>query len=260
MSKKKHNTELQDSYKAMIDSVEEFMVKEGKTLQQAFNAAEKKLHDAKEISKEKIQQTSRELKEHFQVLGEAIEGASEAYKEQLQFDLSYINSSLWHKLQSIAQSNTAELIEFTKTLRDRANAATTEEHLGLHREHTEWASEHALWLDEVALWRKEHEQALSKVIEIEKALKRHATSLVEHALAIKAHAQLDHKHETAMKDVEQDHTSEVFKDTDEEELAAHQHRRHMHLKQVTVHKQLKVHHFKTMAMINMLHKEVYCRE
>jgi hypothetical protein len=38
----------------MVESVEAFVMQEGKTLQQAFLAAEQKLEDAKDISREKI--------------------------------------------------------------------------------------------------------------------------------------------------------------------------------------------------------------
>jgi hypothetical protein len=41
MKTKKQPSELKASYQAMVDSVEEFVVKEGKTLHQAFSAAEK---------------------------------------------------------------------------------------------------------------------------------------------------------------------------------------------------------------------------
>lgn len=44
--------------------------------------------------------------------GDAVEGASEAYKDQIKFDLAYFNNSIWNKFQSIANSNTAEFIAF----------------------------------------------------------------------------------------------------------------------------------------------------
>jgi hypothetical protein len=54
MKTNKQVTELQASYEAMVESVEAFVMQEGKTLQQAFLAAEQKLEDAKDISREKI--------------------------------------------------------------------------------------------------------------------------------------------------------------------------------------------------------------
>ncbi|MFQ3189713.1 MAG: hypothetical protein ACI936_000838 [Paraglaciecola sp.] len=38
MKEKKQTTEIKASYQAMFDSVEAFVVKEGKTLQQAFKS------------------------------------------------------------------------------------------------------------------------------------------------------------------------------------------------------------------------------
>jgi hypothetical protein len=62
MKTNKQVTELQASYEAMVESVEAFVMQEGRTLQQAFLAAEQKREDAKDISKEKIQKVSKDLK------------------------------------------------------------------------------------------------------------------------------------------------------------------------------------------------------
>jgi len=256
MKTNKRTSELQASYQAMVDSVEEFVVKEGKTLQQAFYAAEEKLDDAKEISREKIQQASRDLKDNLRLLGEAAEGATEAYKERIKFDLAYVNNSIWDKLQSITKTNTAELMEFTRTLREKAQTAVTDQHIAAHQEHHEWSSEHALWLDEVEFWKKEHDQALTKLVEIKKSLLQQSVSLAEHAKAIEAHAATSHEHEKTMTNAEQDPTSEVFEIADEKEVAVHQKERQIHAQQAEMHHALKTHHFKTMAMVNMLYKEI----
>ena len=257
MKSNKRLTELQESYHAMVDSVEEYVVKEGKTLQQAFHAAEEKLGNTAETSKEKIQQASKELKDNLRLWGEAVEGVSEAYKDQLKFDLAYVNSSAWSKLQSIANTSTAELMEFTTSLKEKAQAVVTENHLAAHQEHTLWGSEHALWLDEIAFWNKEHDQALTKLSEIEKELKQQSISLAEHTKAIQAHAESDHEHEKIMKDAEQDVTSKVFEAADEKENPVHQHERKLHAKNAEAHLALKAQHFKVMAMINMLYKETH---
>jgi hypothetical protein len=250
-------TELQSSYKAMVDSVEEFVVKEGKTLQQAFHAAEEKLYNAKEISKEKIQQASIDLKNNLRFLGETLEGVREAYKEHIKFDVAYVNNSIWDKLQSIANSNTFELIEFTRTLKEKAQTVITEEHLAAHQEHNKWGSEHALWLDEVEFLKKDNEQARTKLLAIEKALKQKSTSLFEHAQVIQAFANIDHKHEKIMTNAEKDSSSEVFKVADEKEIVIHEKERQIHAQHSEFHDALKTHHFKIMAMINMLYKETH---
>lgn len=255
MKLKKQATELQENYQAMLDSVEAFVLKEGKTVQQAFHAAEQKLENAKQISKDKILHASRYLKDNLRLWGKAVEGASEAYKAQIQFDLAYVNNSVWNKFQSIANSNTAEFIIFTKNLKEEAQTVRTDEHLALHQEHNQWASEHALWLDEVEFWQKDHEQALTKLNEIEKALKQQAKSLFEHAQVIQALDIIDHKHEETMTNAEQDPSSEMFKLADEKEIALHNKERKIHTQHLEFHHALKTHHYKIMAMINMLHKE-----
>jgi hypothetical protein len=256
MKTNKRATELQESYQAMVDGVEQFVVKEGKTLPQAFHAAEEKLHDAKELSKDKIQQASRDLKENLRLWGDAIEGASEAYKAQIEFDLAYVNSSIWDKLKSVANSNTAELIEFTRTLKEKAQAVTTNEHVDVHHEHSLWGSEHALWLDEIEFWQKDHEKALGKLLEIEKALKEHSASLSEHAQVIQAHANKDNDHEKVMTNAEKDPSSEVFKVADEKENVLHKKEAQIHKQHAEFHHAVKAHHFKIRAMINMLYKEI----
>lgn len=257
MNKKKQTTELQESYHAMVNSIEEFMVKEGKTLQQAFHAAEEKLSKAKEISKEKVQQASRDLKDNLRLLGETVEGVSEAYKERIKFDVAYVNNSIWDKLQGIAYSNAAELIEFTRTLKENAQTVITEEHLVAHQQHNQWASDHALWLYELEFWQKEHGQALTKLAEVEKELKQQSTLLLEHAQVIKAHAEIDHEHERIMANEEQDPSSEVFKVADEKEVALHQKEQRIHAQHSELQSALKTHHFKMMAMINMLYREIH---
>lgn len=256
MKSKKNKSDLQASYQAMVDNVEEFVIKEGKTLQQAFHAAEEKLNDAKDISKEKIQQASKELKNSLRLLSETAEGVGEAYKERIKFDLAYVNNSIWDKLQTIAKSNTVDLMEFSRTLQDRAQKAVTESHLAAHQEHNEWYSDNALWQDEVEFWKKENAQALKKLADIEATLREQSVFLTKHAKAIEIHSKKTEKHEEIMKNVEQDYSSEVSKAKDEKEGAKHLKERQVHAELSESHYALKTHHFKVMAMINTLHEEL----
>jgi hypothetical protein len=255
MSTKQRIEELQASYQSLVDSVENFVVKEGKTLQEAFHAAEEKLDEAKGASKDKIQQASKELKSNLRLLAEAVEGASEAYKEQIKFDLAYVNSSIWSKVQSIANSNTVELIEFTNSLKESAQDATTDEHIAAHQEHNQWDSDHGLWLAELKSWEKGQEQGLTKLAQIEKILKRQSSSLREHAQRVQALARVGYEHEKVMTNAEKDPSSQVFKEADDKEIEVHRQQREDHAQQAELHHQLKINHFKTMAMINMLYKE-----
>lgn len=257
MKTKKLTSEFQASYEAMIDSVEEFVVKEGKTIQQAFYAAEEKLDDATEMSKEKIQHASSYLKDNLRLLSETAEDGSEAYKEQIKFDLAYVKDSLWGKLHSIANSNTADLIEFTTTLKEKAQTVITEEHLATHQEHLQWGYEYALWQDEVKFWKKDHDKALTKLVAVEKALKHQLKSQIKHTKLIKSHAEINHEHEKMMSSVEQDLSSDVFKVADEKQIAVHQQERQIHAQHLKLHHVLKTQHFKIMAMINRLNKEIH---
>ena len=260
MKTPKRTSELHSSYQAMVDSVEEFVVKEGKSLQHAFHAAEEKLVNAKDISKEKILQASKGLKDNLRLWSEAIEGATDAYKDQIEFDYAYVNHAIWEKLKTAANSNTAELIEFTRTLKDKAQSVKTDDHLTAHQEHNQWASEHALWLDEVEFWKKDQAKTLAKLVKIEQALQQQSASLVEHAQAIQAHAEIDQQHEQVLKNAEQDPSSNVFEEADEKAIAKHKKQRQMHGKQAKLHHKFKTQHFKIMAMINMLYKEIHKAE
>ncbi|MBA6327682.1 hypothetical protein H4J46_06975 [Colwellia sp. MB02u-6] len=256
MEKNEQKTELQVSYKAMVDAIEDFVITEGKTLQQAFHAAEEKLKDAKEISKDKIEQASKDLKDNFRMLGEAFEGAGEAYKEQIKLELAFVNSSIWDKLQSIANSNTVELIAFTKSLREQAQTIITEQHLAAHQEHSQWDSEHALWLDEIKYWTKEQQKALTKLVAIEETMQQQASILMEHTQAIQAQTKVAHEHEKIMKNAEHN-LSSASKAKEKKSAPMHQHERKIHTQQQALHHKLKTHHFKIMAMINMLYKETH---
>ena len=257
MTANKQQSDIKASYHAMVEAVEEFMVKEGKTIQQAFHAAEEKLADATDASKDSIKQASQELQYNLHLFNDALDGVTQAYKEHILFEWDFINSALWEKFQSIANSNTAELIAFTKNLREQAETATTESHLSAHKQHSQWDSEHAFWLDEIKLWKKNHQQALSKLHDIEKAIKQHATILDQHTNAIKKHLKLEHKHEERMKNAEQDRTSENFKTEDEHKMPQHQHEQQIHAQQAKLHNDIKAKHLQTMAMINMLYTETH---
>jgi hypothetical protein len=257
MTAKKRISDLQQSYRGLVEAIEEYVVKEGKTLQQAFEAAEHQLINAAETSKEKIMQASSDLKNNLGVLGEAIEGASEAYKENIKFDVAYINASAWDKLQSIANSNTVELMAFTRNLKEAANEATTQEHLTVHQQHNDWVSDHEFWLDEVEFWQKDHAMALSKLVLIEQAIKEQTNVLKQHVAAIQNHEEQEHQHETAMANVEQDQISDVYKEADKQNELAHKKAQLSHEEQAEIHRKLKTSHLKLMTMINTLYKETH---
>lgn len=255
MKIKKLTAEIHTTYQTMVDAVEEFVVKEGKTVQQAFNAAEEKLHELSEISKDEIDQVSQDLKENLRLMGENVEGASEAYKEQIKLNMAFVNSTIWDKLLKTSDSSTAQLAQFTRALKEEAQAVTTGEHLSAHQEHSQWSAEYGLWLSEANLWKKEHDQAIHKLKDIETALKQQSAALHEHIQVIQSHEARDHEHETAMADAEKDPSSEDYKAADEGEATVHERERKIRVKHAEMHRVFKVHHYKMMGMINLLYKK-----
>mgnify|MGYP003676354773 CR=1 FL=1 len=70
-------------------------------------------------------------------------------------------------------------------------------------------------------------------------------------------AEMDHNHEIIMKNAEQDPSSEVSRVADGKENKVHLQERTIHSQNSELHNALKTHHFKIMAMINMLYKEIH---
>lgn len=257
MKTSKWTKELQKNYHAMVNNVEKLVVKEGKSIQEAIHAAEITLKNAKDTSLEAIKQASKHLQENLGVWADTVEEVSQAYKDEIDFDLAFANSSFIDKFKNIANSNTAQLIEFTTRLKAQAQAVTLDTHMSAHDDHTQWDSEHALWLDEIDLWKKDHDSALKKLVAIETALKQHSTALLEHSQVIQAHSNLEHKHETAIADTERKPSNETSKIADEKEQALHIKEGQIHAQHAEFHQAAKANHYKTMAMVNMLYKHTH---
>ncbi|WP_395342034.1 hypothetical protein PN836_020670 [Ningiella sp. W23] len=95
MTSKKTEKQLKSTYQAMLDALEEFVEKEGKTLKDAFHGAEKKLEEAAEHSKESIQHASDSLKAHSDAEHEHEKTMRKAYAVVLYF--SGTNAKwVWH--------------------------------------------------------------------------------------------------------------------------------------------------------------------
>ena len=257
MKSKQQSTDLHTAYQTMIDTVEKLVVKEGENIEQALETAEEKLGEAKQFSKKEIHKVSTDLKDNFRLFGETVESANKAYKDQIKLNMSFVNNSIWDKFLSIAETNTEELIEFTKTLKDKTQAIIKTGHPAAHHEHNKWDSEHAEWLEEIDSWKKEHEQGISKLQDIETAMKQQSLAFTEHAQVIQAHNKMTQEHEEVLKNSEEDPTSEAYKETDESEVGVHQQERHIHAQHKELHHKLKAHHLKMMAIINMLHRKIH---
>ena len=126
-----------------------------------------------------------------------------------------------------------------------------------HIQHSQFNSEHALWLDEVKLWQQQHDKALAKLADIEKALQRRASALTKHTLAIRSHIEAERQHEKSMAEAEKDPSNKNAKQADEKTTQLHKHELKVHAQQAKLHQEYKTNHLKLMAMLNMLNKEAH---
>ena len=249
------NKDLKRAYQTMVDTVEDLVVNQGENLQQAMNTAEEKLKEWKELSKEEVEVISSELKHDFQKLDENLNQAKDSYKEEFKKDAAYVTDSVWSKLLTIMDTNTAQLLAFQKNLNERVMNIKGSDHLTEHQEHTQWNSDHGLWLAEVEIWKKEHAEALEKLAKIEKAIAQHSAMLDEHAQVIKAHEARDHEHEEVLAKAEHDPTSHVFEVKEDEETAVHAQEKQEHTQHAELHDTMRKHHFSIMSLVNKLYKE-----
>ena len=250
------NKEFKRAYKSLVDTVEELVVKDGKSLQQAMHTAEERLSEWNNLNKKQVEEISTELTNNFHTLGESLKGAREAYKEQFQLDAAYVNDSIWDKLLKVMDANTAQLLVFEEDLKERAQAATSKVHLTEHQQHTQWKSDHELWLAEIALWKKEHDTALAQLADIEKTIKQHSDALDEHAQAVQAHEASDHEHEKTIANAEKDPSNQVFEESEDKEASVHKQEAQEHRQHAELHDTMKKSHLKMMASVAELYKKV----
>ncbi len=249
------NKDLKRAYQTLVDTVEDLVVNQGENFQEAMKSAEEKLSEWKELSKEEVEKISSELKRDFQTLGDNLNESRESYKEQFKKEAAYVSDSIWGKLLTIMDTNTAQFLAFEKNLKERVQAIKGDDHLTEHHEHTQWHSDHGFWLAEVEVWKKEHAEALDKLAKIEKAINQHSDMLDEHAQVITAHEARDHEHEEVLSKTEHDPTSYVFEVKEDEEAAVHKQEKQQHQQHAELHSTMRKHHFAMMSLVNKLYKE-----
>ncbi len=250
------NEKMKRAYENMVETIETLVDKEGKTLKEAVEIAEEKLSNWQELTKEESQKIITEVKSDLKSIGETLNGAKEAYKEQFKLDAAYLTESIWEKLSKAADVGTEEFLAFTENLKETVDELRLEDHEREHKDHLRWSSDHEFWLDEIELWKKDHQRALEKLQAIEENIKKHTDLLEEHAQAIRAHEELDHQHEEVIAANELDPTSEVIEVKDEKEAKIHNQEKEEHAKHAALHDTLKKGHRKTMALINHLYEQV----
>jgi len=256
MKNQELSEQMKKAYQNMVETIEELIDKEGRSLKEAVELAEEKLSDVQELSKEEVQKISTEVKSDLKSIGETLYGAKEAYKEQFKMDAAYLTESIWDKLSKVADVGTVEFLAFTEALKERVHNTRTDEDMREHQEHLGWHSDHEFWLDEIEIWKKDHQPALEKLQAIEAGMKKHTDLLEEHAQVIRAHEARDHEHEEGMAENELDPSSQVMEEKDEQKTEIHNQERGEHAKHAALHDAFKKGHRRTMAMINHLYKQV----
>lgn len=246
---------LQRAYHDMLENVEDMVEKEGKSIREAFYKAEDKLGEWEQLSKEEVQKVSDEVKRDLVSLGETLEGAKAAFREQIQFDKRYLAEATWHKLSSIADKSTVQLIQLQKTLEENVREITREEHDSKRHQHQHWHSDHALWLDDVAKWERTHTEATEKLAEIQYVLDQQVIALEEHKQSILAHEAIAQQHEHRMEDAERDPMNQRIKEQELHDNVLHVEEKALHQQQEDFHHRMKRYHLKTMILLNTLHKE-----
>ena len=247
---------LQHAYQEMVENIESLVEKEGKGLKEAVEIAEEKLSTWQELTKEEAQKISDEVKSDLKSIGETVQGAKAAYKEQFKLDAAYLTDSLWDKLSKVADVGKEEFFSFTKEIKEKAQEVRSSEHASEHKDHLRWYSDHEFWLDEIEIWKKDHQSALEKLQAIEAAIEKHSDVLDEHAQAIHAHEKMDQQHEEVLANSELDPSSRVFEEDDDKEINVHEQERTEHALHAELHNSLKKNHRKMMSLISHLYKDV----
>ncbi len=126
MKTKALKEKLQKNYQAMLETIEVLINKEGHSLKEAFHHAEEKLSEIEELSREEIQEISDTVKQDLHSLSETLLEAKEAYKEQIKLNIAYMTEGLIDTLMKIADSNTAQLIEFKNKIAEEARKTSAD--------------------------------------------------------------------------------------------------------------------------------------
>ncbi len=254
MDTKDFEKKFQDGYKEMLDNIGEFIEKEGKTVKEAVDAAEDKLSEWQELSREEVSKISSEVRNDMSHFGETWEEAKDYYQKKLSLDADYLKDSVWDKLSGIANNATLDFIEFQKDLEQRVGNIVEEFHQDEHHDHTGWRSEHESWLTEIYLWEQEYQAAQGKLELISKALTSHGEQLQQHAQTIRLHMEVDKKHEHTLAEAEKDPTSKVAEEKNNPQDDEHEEMREFHKQEAMAHEKLKTEQRQAVILIEKLYK------
>lgn len=250
MEKKDLDKKLERGYEDMLTSIHDFIEIEGKTIQEAVDAAEGKLSEWNELTREEVSKISGDVREDISHFGEIWNEEKAYFQEKLDLDKAYLKASIWDKLSAIANTATLDLIEFQKDLQERVG----EFQLNEHQEHTAWRSDHEFWLTETELWEKENEHAKEMLATIEKAVAANKEQFQQHAHSISSQEATNRQHEETLSKTIKDPSNEEYQEENNKTDDEHTQMRNLHREQAAVHTKLKSKHRKTMVAIKQLYK------
>lgn len=161
MDTKTVQDKLQNAYKSMLEHVEELVDKDKKPLKEAFEEAEEKLSEWRELSREEVSHISEELKSNLSDVGEASHQLNESLKETLSFDASYLAGSVWNSLSKVADQTIVELSELGESLRKHTvtDAST-------------YSDQQQVWLKDAELWHDNYGDSLKQLDSIRADIKK----------------------------------------------------------------------------------------
>jgi len=152
MDTKNVQEKLQKAYHSMLEHIEELVDKDKKPLKEAFQEAEEKLSEWRELSREEVDHISGELKSNLSDVGEASNQLNQSLKETLSFDASYLAGSIWNRLSKVADQTMVELSELGDELREHmsTDASTKSE-------------QQQVWFNDAMQWQGDYEKALKQL-------------------------------------------------------------------------------------------------
>jgi len=152
MDTKEVQEKLQKAYHSMLEHIEELVEKDKKPLKEAFEEAEEKLSEWRELSREEVSHISDELKSNLSDMGEASHRLNESLKETMSFDASYSASSIWNRLSKVADRTAIELSELGESLRSHTVTDASS-----------YSGQQQAWIKDATQWQGNYEKALKQL-------------------------------------------------------------------------------------------------
>jgi len=250
------NKSFHIAYQTLLDTVEERVVNDGESLQQALVYAEEKLNEWGVLNMEEVQEICIELKQDLGNLSEHLNEANESFKKESKQHSPFVTDPTWDQSWNIINTNTILLSSISKNSKKQAQEINKDENLTNQQEHTQRNSDYDLWLTEIALWKIQYAKSFDKLDEIEKVIKQHSNMLDEHAAVTHALDVRGHAHEKVISIAKQHPSIHVIEELEDKENFMRKQKRQEHIKHAELHNSMKKYHSEMMSLIDKLYKKV----